>query len=308
MNRKLSKKIEWIYIKGVTERKRYHYNNTKGISRIRVKYDRFNDVTLHSDTLPESPEGFCICLIERVNYYRKQQKNAIWINLQDHMVHLLPYIKALNFKINSFNDDCITLVKWLPVNVPNGIVPRQYHKIGITAMVFTALEPISTHPPTALSTIQKMIAQQLDLEHPIDNGLRILMVIEKNSRRPNYRKFITGGYKNKEYILDTAKREIREEVGQEAQFISPLGIWNRKGQLNDLYMGMLMFIPNRQPLKLQPDEIAHAEWLSIPNFLSIIKDNHFNETERIWFNTLQNASQPLTLKSQGNVQYHLLSV
>lgn len=127
-----------------------------GGSIFKGKTDRFNGVTVDSETEPCDVGAFKNCLKGDTTIYKhlnnkmlkssnvsasldqwtKDEKRAIWFRVDLRQSHWIPVLTENGFKFHNAKDEWVTLYRWLPVDQTCNIPPYAHTMIGIGGVVY----------------------------------------------------------------------------------------------------------------------------------------------------------------------------
>jgi 8-oxo-dGTP pyrophosphatase MutT (NUDIX family) len=180
----------------------------------------------------------------------KFTKKAIFIHLHK---QLLPFYFSLldtfQFNFYKFENDIYTYYLWIDKSITDKVPPYTTSSEGVGALIFSP------------------------------DQLEILLVEEWG-----HWKFVSGNVDSGENIIDTLKREIKEEVGLEIEKdIQLIGGWQinkSSGNINDNFH-CFKVVATSFEFKIDGVEIKKAKWFSIDYLLqeiSVLDDREANPT------------------------------
>lgn len=184
-------------------------------------------------------------LLVLIKHFEEINLRTIYLEINEHVLgELLPIVINLGYKFRSYDNGIYQYYKWLPTDIED--------KVHLYA-TSTASAAIMILSPDELS---------------------VLMVHEHGVW-----KFVTGNNNYKELNLETAKREMCEEVGLEidSKFVPKVvGFWNisgkNGGKINDM---MTCYICKSLSETIKMDELEHAQWFKIKD-LKLVMNKAIN--------------------------------
>lgn len=138
------------------------------------------------------------------------------------------------------------MYKWLPADSKPNLPPAAHTNLGVGAMVFN------------------------------DNG-QILAISEKHYEYPHWK--LPGGYVERgEDIAKAAVREVKEETGVEAAFISLVTFRHTHNMMfgnSDIYM-LLMMRALSDKIVISPREVKDCKWMDVSEYTNHPHVHEFN--------------------------------
>ena len=209
--------------------------------------DSFGGVTI--DLQPAEcalkPAEFAQLLKMHVIYFKRQNKNGLWLKLPTAASVFVPIAVALGFAYHHCKQDYLMLTNWLPGDRPSTLPLPPHHLIGAAGMCVNAAG-------------------------------EVLAIREAHGSRDFWK--LPGGLVDPgEDLKDAAVREVLEETGLRTQFLSLAAFREHHRAAfgnSDLYcVCCLRLDPSYgdelRPLpQIQEAEIAAAKWMPIEEFLS----------------------------------------
>ncbi|KAK3868560.1 hypothetical protein Pcinc_026060 [Petrolisthes cinctipes] len=211
--------------------------------------DRYSGVTVFSEQEPLAAVDFEHVLQASLHQWREEKVRGVWFRVNLQHADWVPVLAKNGFVYHHAREQFVMMVRWLPINEPNN-VPRYAHNVvGVGAFVVTD-----------------------------DNDL--LVVRERFYKRPHWK--LPGGYVELgENLGEAAVREVKEETGVEAQFVSLVAFRHVHGSAfncSDLYF-IVHLRPTTREITMCETELAGCEWMKLEEY---IKHPHVNETNKFF--------------------------
>jgi 8-oxo-dGTP pyrophosphatase MutT (NUDIX family) len=212
--------------------------------------NRYNDVVVKIP-IEESEEDGVNKFKANIDQWREEKRAAVWCEVPCSKADKLPKLLELGFKPHHCTDDYFMLTLWLNDQSESKIPYFGTHIVRVEALI------IRENP-----------------ENPFNR--EILMVKEKNGKDW---KLISGNVEPGEFVEQAVVREVKEEVGLDAHFVSILGYGNRISQKmgrNEIFFVCNMSLTDKSYLDsdhlvLQEDEILESKWMNIFDALGYLK-------------------------------------
>ncbi|WP_203142052.1 NUDIX hydrolase [Marinobacter mangrovi] len=205
--------------------------------------DPFNGVIIQSDAMPAETGAFRDALQEIVTFSRRESKNIVWLTLSIRRSHLIAVATELGFVFHNCQEDELTLILKAPTTTFVPFIPT--HTVGAGAIITN------------------------------DRG-QILVIREQGMTGFK----LPGGHVELgERIEDSVVREVWEETGIRARFLSIVGFTTRHpfrfGKSNVYFVCRLA--PLTEDIAIQdPEEIAEARWVDWHDFIADKTNSPFN--------------------------------
>ena len=170
-----------------------------------------------------------------------QGKKAVWLELDVNEIELSKVAVNHGFEFHHAKYRNVSLVKWLPQDVPNKVPPFGFHQVGVGALCLNS-----------------------------DN--EILLVKERHRKVDRYK--MPGGLVDPgETLAQGVVREVKEETGVDASFKSILAFWQRTvdENLSDIYMVCRLYVPKdgvSEVIKHDPHEIGECCWMPLSEYMT----------------------------------------
>lgn len=177
-------------------------------------------------------------LAERLAEWTAEGRNAAWLPLGAHQLHLCEAAFEQGFVHHHAKGRQLVMVKWLPTAVENKVPPFGFHQVGCGALV--------------LNTRGEML------------------LVKERMRRVDRWKMPGGLVDPGESIPEGVVREVLEETGVRAQFQSVLGFWQRPlgADQGDMYfVCRLSATAGGDAIDFDPHEIAECKWVAVREYL-----------------------------------------
>ncbi|KAK8403663.1 hypothetical protein O3P69_000036 [Scylla paramamosain] len=208
--------------------------------------DRYSGITVSSSEEPVTARDLEQMLQASLDQWRKERVRGVWFRVDLRHADWVPVLAKHGFTYHHAKTDFVMMVRWLPVNEPNNI-PRYAHTlIGVGAFV-------------------------------VNDKDELLVVQERFYSRPHWK--LPGGYVEiNEDLGAAAVREVKEETGIEAEFVSLVAfrhVHNAAFHCSDMY-----FIVHMRPITNQivmcKKELSACEWMKIERYINSPKVNKMN--------------------------------
>ncbi|EDO37702.1 predicted protein, partial [Nematostella vectensis] len=182
-----------------------------------------------------------------LKHYRETGIRGVWIKISIKQCSFIPVAVKHGFVYHHCYPTFIVVTQWLPKDEPNSLPTFATTYIGVAGFVVR------------------------------DDGQ--LLVVKERFRTQDHWKLPGGMADYNEDIRETARREVLEETGIEAEFVSLVCIRHipdfRFG-CSDLYFVCLM-TPKSTEIKFDAKEIADAKWMEMEAFIS---SPHVNDSNK----------------------------
>jgi ADP-ribose pyrophosphatase YjhB (NUDIX family) len=208
----------------------------------------FGGVLTNPAHLPDDPAAFDDLLKRSLETWGKDGYKLVWLETPIEKAELIPIAVRHSFTFHHSEEDYLMLTRQL---VPDAFIP-----------------PYATHYTGAGGVC-------------INDRNELLVVSERfrrNRKSPSY-KLPGGALTQGEHLADCVTREVFEETGVEAEFVSLVCFrhWHgyRYGK-SDIYF-VCKLKPLSEELTIQEDEIAEALWMPVEEYLEAEGVSVFNK-------------------------------
>ncbi|XP_076108524.1 nucleoside diphosphate-linked moiety X motif 6-like [Mytilus galloprovincialis] len=216
-----------------------------------VRKDMYNGYTL--DTKYQKCENIKKEFEEKlqgaVTKWKSEGIKAVWVKARKNHSEVVPVCTELGFDFHHAQPGYVMLTKWLPDDIENRIPGFANQYLGVAGFVVN------------------------------DKG-QLLVIQEKYNLIKKHWKLPGGLADLGESVEETARREVLEETGVEAEFISVIAFRHQhqfRYGCSDWYFICLMR-PITEEIKHCPHEIGDCKWVDIDEYLSdpdIVDTNRF---------------------------------
>lgn len=217
-----------------------------------VTSDIFSGLTIDTDEQDFSTEeNFEPKLADAIPQWKGEGIRGLWVKI--HLAHsfVVPVCSKLGFDYNHAQSGYVMMTKWLPDEEENKLPEYANQFLGVAGFV-------------------------------LNEKKELLVIRERFSVKQSKPWKLPGGLADKgEDLAVTARREVVEETGIEAEFVSVLGFrhqHNFRFGCSDWYFICLMKALTTE-IKHCPQEIAECKWISIEEYLS---DPHLTEANKFF--------------------------
>jgi len=205
-----------------------------------IQEARFNSVFVNVNDEHQTSDEFQLILKGLLDSWKRFEKKSAFLAIPIDQSHLISVASSYGFKYHHARNDSAVLSLWLVEGKESKIPSYANHTVGVAGACFN------------------------------EENNELLLVQDKG-RYNKWWKFPGGFSDMKEFIGDTAVREVFEETGVKSDFKSLLSF----RQQHDTIFGQsdLYFICRLHPLSYEltacPDEIERCEWMTIDRILSM---------------------------------------
>ena len=240
---------------------------------IATKPDHFHGEVVEPAELTDDPKVFAAQLDESLNVWRERGTKVVWLELDTARASLVPAAVESGFAFH--HADTHSLVMTLRLEEAAYIPPYATHYVGAGGVVLRDPETL-------------------------------LVVCEHFRRgRPPYYKLPGGALHQGEHIEEAVVREIKEETGVEARFVSLACFrhWHeyRYGKSDIYFVCRLEALTHE--INRQQEEIDECFWMPVEEFLNHANVHDFNR--RIVRAVLQNSGLVLNpIEGYGTPETH----
>ncbi len=197
---------------------------------------------------PADPEAFTLCLALSLKAWRQEGLIFAWLELSAAQARLIPIAVEAGFQFHHARGDRLML--GYKLEPTSDVLGAASHYVGVGGAVLS------------------------------EDG-RLLVVRERLRRahRPQPYKLPGGFVKPGEHLSQAALREVWEETGVRARFVSLacVRLWHaERFGASDLYF-VCRLVPETFDIVPQEAEIAEARWMPVDEFLSREDVHAFNK-------------------------------
>lgn len=203
--------------------------------------DHYGGVLIEADALPGDLVVFGQMLEASLAQWREEEKRGVWLKVPSAKAHLISIAVELGFAFHHADPAYVMLTLWLPKKTPSTLPGFASHYVGVGGVVIN------------------------------DKTQEILVVKERNGPITKIWKFPGGMLELGEEIKDGVVREVKEETGIDARFVSLLCFRENTQSFHgrsDLY-----FVCRLEPLsfdiKKQDSEIEECKWMPMSEFVGL---------------------------------------
>ena len=246
-----------------------------GINPVPSHPDHFHGAIIDLEKLTTDPEEFEAQLAESTRIWKSNGTKVVWLELDTAHACLVPIAARQGFVYHHAEPDGMTMT--LCLNESAYVPPYATHYIGVGGVVLRDPETL-------------------------------LVVSERYRRgRPRYYKLPGGALLQGEHIEDAIVREVREETGIEARFVSLACFrhWHgyRYGK-SDIYFVCRLDAVTTE-IDPQDDEIEECFWMPIEQYLNHPEVHAFNR--RVLKEVLESPGMaPDPIEGYGTPETHEL--
>jgi len=205
--------------------------------------DVYNGVIIDAAGLPADPSTFAAELASSLSLWRAEGRRGLWLRVPIALATHVPIAVAQGFVFHHCQPDFVMLTQWLPTDETNKLPAYASHYVGCAGVV-------------------------------LDEQDRLLVVLEKYADKPGRWKIPGGLADLGEDIVQAAQREVMEETGIAAEYVSVLSFREKHGYLwgcTDLYFVVRMRpVPGAtREIKREEQEILECKWMHIDEFCAL---------------------------------------
>jgi ADP-ribose pyrophosphatase YjhB (NUDIX family) len=208
----------------------------------------FGGVITNPAHLPNDAAEFETLLTRSLEIWRSEDYKVVWLETPIEKVDLIPIAARHGFMFHHSSEDYLMMTHRL---VPGSLIP-----------------PYATHYTGAGGVC-------------INDKNELLVVSEKfrrSSKNPSY-KLPGGALTQGEHLADCVTREVFEETGVKAEFISLVCFRQQHGYRygkSDIYF-VCRLKPLTEKVTIQAEEIAEALWMPVDEYLAAEGVSIFNK-------------------------------
>ncbi|XP_062583042.1 nucleoside diphosphate-linked moiety X motif 6-like [Saccostrea cucullata] len=212
--------------------------NSQGFT---VICDMFDGLTIDTNDQPFNiEESLEQRLADAIPKWKQEGIRGLWMKI--HLPHssAVPVCSKLGFDFNHAQSGYVMMTKWLPDNEENKLPEYANQYLGVAGFVLN------------------------------EEG-ELLVIRERYSVIRSKPWKLPGGLADKgEDLAETSRREVLEETGIQAEFVSVLGFrhqHNFRFGCSDWYFVCLMKAVTTE-IKHCPQEIAECKWISVDEYIA----------------------------------------
>ncbi len=214
---------------------------TSNFTSVNLVYDKYDGITIDTDTIPSDIKEFENELISISN--NTKDKKLLWIKIPIEKSEIIPLLTKYDFVFHHCDAKNIAMLKKL---IPDAIVPTAInHTLGVGAVI-------------------------------IDNN-KVLLIKDKIWKQFK----LPGGYiDDKENISHALQREVLEETGIkiELQSIVSLGhSYPSQFEQSNLYIVCNAKALSRKISIVDTDEILEAKWMDLDEYFDCEEIHDYNK-------------------------------
>lgn len=219
--------------------------------------NRYFDIVVDPDSIPGDQEEFETDIKSCLEKWKDGKKNAIWLEIPMNKSFLIPKILEIGFEAHHCTKEFIMFTMWLGNEDDVKIPLYGTHIVRVEAL---------------LMRNNKLGERE------------VLVVREKysNGKKGRDWKLLSGRVEPNEFVNHAIIREIKEEVGLNAEFVNIVGHGNRVSEKfgrNEIFFVCHTVIPKEEEemsdyMILQKSEIIEAKWMPIREALVEWKNNY----------------------------------
>lgn len=231
-----------------------------------VTTNRFGDLILRSQDVPQDIDEFIDALEELVKRGQKARAPCIWVNLED--THIQQTLAVLTAGFESFQV-VSTTQRVPPDSNGNEQKPQVKRFVRYRRVLDDSVTDNTFMQASHYASVSAVV---------VDPAGNVLCVRDAfPGRKADAPKLITGEIKHNETIEDAAVREVYEEVGLVVQSRGILGFWhNTHGPngLGSLLFGVLLSVKanGNTALRANRKEIKNAAWYPMDAARAMFED------------------------------------
>jgi ADP-ribose pyrophosphatase YjhB (NUDIX family) len=259
------------------------------------RIDRFNGITIDLSTeLSDSSlalESFRARLLQSLAEYAKRGLRGVWVRVPPAHAHLIGCMLSLGFEYHHARETTALLVLWLPdfdFSPDSSAIAR---KSG-----------------SSTSRLPHYASTQLGVGGLVlSNTREVLLIREKYHLDAEFWKLPGGLVDRRESLLDAAAREVLEETGVQARFVSIVAFRHALSfsyDTGDIYFICLMRPLDEsaaKQLRPQPEEISDAKWAPLDEWLASPSTAFWSEQMREAVRAEADATLRFELQIAANV-------
>jgi len=191
----------------------------------------------------KTSDCFADTLRSSIDEWKRSGKRGIWLQIPSSRPELIAVAREQDFEFHHAEKSYLMLNRWLSDSEPNQLPSNASHSLGVGIVCIN------------------------------DDG-EVLVVREKRgpaAARADFWKVPTGLVNQGEDACSAALRELKEETGIDAQFVSLAGIREQHNGLHgksNMYM-VCVVKPLHTDIQLQLSELADAKWMNVANLTTL---------------------------------------
>ncbi|VVC87301.1 unnamed protein product [Leptidea sinapis] len=186
-------------------------------------------------------------LEDSLNCWSSEGKRCIWFKIQIDKAEFVPLLAKKGFNFHHARDDFVMMYKWLPTDSEPNLPPPCHTNLGVGALV-------------------------------LNDKNQMLAISEKNYNYPHWK--LPGGYVERgEDIKDAAVREVKEETGIDAEFLSIITFRHTHDMMygnSDIYI-LLMLTALSEEIVQSQREVMDCKWMNIEEYVNHPHVHAFNK-------------------------------
>ncbi|XP_078680165.1 uncharacterized protein LOC144915567 isoform X2 [Branchiostoma floridae x Branchiostoma belcheri] len=209
-------------------------------SQLLCRKDRYGGVVVETTKQQCSTEEFKNKLEADLTKWQEIGVRGVWIKISLKDAEIVPIAAQKGFEFHHAQKDYVMMIKWLPTDEPNMIPGYAAHYVGVAGFV-------------------------------VNDRNEVLVIQEKYTHSVQAHWKLPGGLAEPgEDLADTARREVLEETGVDAEFLSLLCFRHQHNfsfGCSDMYFVCHMK-PKNLDITVGEQEVTKCQWMPFEEYLS----------------------------------------
>ncbi|XP_078680159.1 uncharacterized protein LOC144915567 isoform X1 [Branchiostoma floridae x Branchiostoma belcheri] len=209
-------------------------------SQLLCRKDRYGGVVVETTKQQCSTEEFKNKLEADLTKWQEIGVRGVWIKISLKDAEIVPIAAQKGFEFHHAQKDYVMMIKWLPTDEPNMIPGYAAHYVGVAGFV-------------------------------VNDRNEVLVIQEKYTHSVQAHWKLPGGLAEPgEDLADTARREVLEETGVDAEFLSLLCFRHQHNfsfGCSDMYFVCHMK-PKNLDITVGEQEVTKCQWMPISEFFN----------------------------------------